>query len=137
MPSREIIANSFEYMVNARCAEALVCISNYDKITPGMLMTSLRLNIPTIFVSGGPMETGKIKWKNQDLRSLRLLKITQKKKLLRWNMPTCPICDSCSGMLTANSMKFLTEALRLFLHENGSVLARYADRQMFFEEARR
>ncbi|ETS13594.1 dihydroxy-acid dehydratase [Bartonella quintana JK 12] len=67
MPSREVIANSFEYMVNARCAEALVCISNYDKITPGMLMTSLRLNIPTIFVSGGPMEAGKIKWKNQDL----------------------------------------------------------------------
>ncbi|EJF76146.1 dihydroxy-acid dehydratase [Bartonella birtlesii LL-WM9] len=144
LPSREIIADSVEYMVNAHCADALVCISNCDKITPGMLMASLRLNIPTIFVSGGPMEAGKIKWKNQDL-TVDLVDAmiaaasehNSEKEVAEMERAACPTCGSCSGMFTANSMNCLTEALGLSLPGNGTMLATHADRQMLFEEAGR
>ncbi|MBX4335362.1 dihydroxy-acid dehydratase [Bartonella raoultii] len=144
LPSREIIADSVEYMVNAHCADALVCISNCDKITPGMLMAALRLNIPTIFVSGGPMEAGKIKWKGQDL-TVDLVDAmvaaasehNSEEEVAEMERVACPTCGSCSGMFTANSMNCLTEALGLSLPGNGSVLATHADRQMLFEEAGR
>ncbi|WP_074381134.1 dihydroxy-acid dehydratase [Bartonella doshiae] len=144
LPSREIIADSVEYMVNAHCADALVCISNCDKITPGMLMASLRLNIPTIFVSGGPMEAGKIKWKDQDL-AVDLVDAmiaaasehNSEEEVSAIERVACPTCGSCSGMFTANSMNCLTEALGLSLPGNGSVLATHADRRMLFEEAGR
>ncbi|WP_336287682.1 MULTISPECIES: dihydroxy-acid dehydratase [unclassified Bartonella] len=144
LPSREIIADSVEYMVNAHCADALVCISNCDKITPGMLMASLRLNIPTIFVSGGPMEAGKIKWKDQDL-SVDLVDAmvaaasehNSEEEVAEMERAACPTCGSCSGMFTANSMNCLTEALGLSLPGNGSMLATHADRRMLFEEAGR
>ncbi|VEJ44699.1 dihydroxy-acid dehydratase [Bartonella vinsonii] len=144
LPSREIIADSVEYMVNAHCADALVCISNCDKITPGMLMASLRLNIPTIFVSGGPMEAGKIKWKGQD-RAVDLVdamiaaasEYNSEQEVAEMERAACPTCGSCSGMFTANSMNCLTEALGLSLPGNGSVLATHADRRMLFEEAGR
>ncbi|EJF80294.1 dihydroxy-acid dehydratase [Bartonella doshiae] len=144
LPSREIIADSVEYMVNAHCADALVCISNCDKITPGMLMASLRLNIPTIFVSGGPMEAGKIKWKDQDL-AVDLVDAmiaaasehNSEEEVNAIERVACPTCGSCSGMFTANSMNCLTEALGLSLPGNGSVLATHADRRMLFEEAGR
>ncbi|MCZ2203434.1 dihydroxy-acid dehydratase [Bartonella sp. A05] len=144
LPSREIIADSVEYMVNAHCADALVCISNCDKITPGMLMASLRLNIPTIFVSGGPMEAGKIKWKNQDIAvdlvdAMIVAASDQhsEEEVFEMEQAACPTCGSCSGMFTANSMNCLTEALGLSLPGNGSMLATHADRQMLFEEAGR
>ncbi|GAB5039897.1 dihydroxy-acid dehydratase 1 [Bartonella henselae] len=144
LPSREIIADSVEYMINAHCADALVCISNCDKITPGMLMASLRLNIPTIFVSGGPMEAGKIKWKDQDLTVdlvdamvAAAAENNSEEEVAEMERAACPTCGSCSGMFTANSMNCLTEALGLSLPGNGSMLATHADRQMLFEEAGR
>ncbi|WP_254473556.1 dihydroxy-acid dehydratase [Bartonella sp. B1098] len=144
LPSREIIADSVEYMVNAHCADALVCISNCDKITPGMLMAALRLNIPTIFVSGGPMEAGKIKWKDQDVRVdlvdamvAAASEQNSEEEVAEMERAACPTCGSCSGMFTANSMNCLTEALGLSLPGNGSVLATHADRRMLFEEAGR
>ncbi|MHC5306383.1 dihydroxy-acid dehydratase [Bartonella sp. LJL80] len=144
LPSREIIADSVEYMVNAHCADALVCISNCDKITPGMLMASMRLNIPTIFVSGGPMEAGKIKWKDKDL-SVDLIDAmvaaaddnNSDAEIADMERAACPTCGSCSGMFTANSMNCLTEALGLSLPGNGSTLATHSDRQRLFEEAGR
>ncbi|WP_208440785.1 dihydroxy-acid dehydratase [Bartonella raoultii] len=144
LPSREIIADSVEYMVNAHCADALVCISNCDKITPGMLMAALRLNIPTIFVSGGPMEAGKIKWKGKDL-TVDLVdamvaaasKDNSEEEIAEMERVACPTCGSCSGMFTANSMNCLTEALGLSLPGNGSILATHRDRRMLFEEAGR
>lgn len=142
LPSREIIADSVEYMVNAHCADALVCISNCDKITPGMLMASLRLNIPTIFVSGGPMEAGKIDWKGEKL-SVDLVDAmiaaaddhNSDAEIAEMERSACPTCGSCSGMFTANSMNCLTEALGLSLPGNGSTLATHADRKRLFEEA--
>jgi dihydroxy-acid dehydratase len=142
LPSREIIADSVEYMVNAHCADAMVCISNCDKITPGMLMAALRLNIPTVFVSGGPMESGKVNIKGK-IRAVDLIDA-----MVAAADPTvsdadveviersaCPTCGSCSGMFTANSMNCLTEALGLALPGNGSVLATHADRRGLFVEA--
>ncbi|EJF91212.1 dihydroxy-acid dehydratase [Bartonella tamiae] len=142
LPSREIIADSVEYMVNAHCADALVCISNCDKITPGMLMASLRLNIPTIFVSGGPMEAGKITWKDKDI-SVDLVDAmvaaaddnNSDAEISAMERSACPTCGSCSGMFTANSMNCLTEALGLSLPGNGSALATHSDRRRLFEEA--
>ena len=142
LPSREIIADSVEYMVNAHCADALVCISNCDKITPGMLMASLRLDIPTIFVSGGPMEAGKIDWKGEKL-SVDLVDAmiaaaddhNSDAEIAEMERSACPTCGSCSGMFTANSMNCLTEALGLSLPGNGSTLATHADRKRLFEEA--
>lgn len=139
LPSRELIADSVEYMVNAHCADAMVCISNCDKITPGMLMASLRLNIPVIFVSGGPMEAGKTKLSDQ------LIKLDLIDAMIQGANPNvsdadseqiersaCPTCGSCSGMFTANSMNCLTEALGLSLPGNGSLLATHLDRKALF-----
>ena len=142
LPSREIIADSVEYMVNAHCADALVCISNCDKITPGMLMAALRLNIPTVFVSGGPMEAGKIKWKGKEL-AVDLIDAmvaaaddhNSDSEIANMERAACPTCGSCSGMFTANSMNCLTEALGLSLPGNGSMLATHADRKHLFEKA--
>jgi dihydroxy-acid dehydratase len=142
LPSRELIADSVEYMVNAHCADALVCISNCDKITPGMLMAALRLNIPTVFVSGGPMESGKVNIKGK-IRSVDLIdamvaaaddKVSDSEVEVM-ERSACPTCGSCSGMFTANSMNCLTEALGLSLPGNGSVLATHADRKGLFVEA--
>ncbi|GAM71056.1 dihydroxy-acid dehydratase [Vibrio sp. JCM 19236] len=142
LPSRELIADSVEYMVNAHCADAMVCISNCDKITPGMLMASMRLNIPVIFVSGGPMEAGKTKLSDQ------LIKLDLVDAMMQSADPTvsdedsekiersaCPTCGSCSGMFTANSMNCLTEALGLSQPGNGSMLATHADREALFLSA--
>ncbi|TCI02673.1 dihydroxy-acid dehydratase [Corallincola luteus] len=142
LPSRELIADSVEYMVNAHCADAMVCISNCDKITPGMLMASLRLNIPVIFVSGGPMEAGKTKLSDQ------IIKLDLVDAMVQAADPTisdeqteqversaCPTCGSCSGMFTANSMNCLTEALGLSQPGNGSLLATHADREQLFLNA--
>jgi len=142
LPSRELIADSVEYMVNAHCADAMVCISNCDKITPGMLMASLRINIPTIFVSGGPMESGKIVLKGKK-RSVDLIDAmvaaadssVSDADVEVIERSACPTCGSCSGMFTANSMNCLTEALGLALPGNGSVLATHADRKSLFVEA--
>ncbi len=144
LPSRELIADSVEYMVNAHCADAMVCISNCDKITPGMLMAALRLNIPVIFVSGGPMEAGKTKLSNQ------IIKLDLVDAMIQGANPNvsdadseqiersaCPTCGSCSGMFTANSMNCLTEALGLSLPGNGSTLATHADREQLFLRAGR
>lgn len=144
LPSRELIADSVEYMCNAHCADALVCISNCDKITPGMLMASLRLNIPTIFVSGGPMEAGKAAL-STGTRKLDLIdamvaagdEATPEADLELMEASACPTCGSCSGMFTANSMNCLTEALGLALPGNGSLLATHADRRALFEQAGR
>ena len=142
LPSREIIADSVEYMVNAHCADAMVCISNCDKITPGMLMAALRINIPTVFVSGGPMESGKVSVKGK-IRSIDLIdamvaaadeKVSDAEVEVI-ERSACPTCGSCSGMFTANSMNCLTEALGLALPGNGSVLATHADRKGLFVEA--
>ncbi|QPF87190.1 dihydroxy-acid dehydratase [Bradyrhizobium genosp. L] len=142
LPSRELIADSVEYMVNAHCADAMVCISNCDKITPGMLMATLRLNIPTVFVSGGPMESGKILLKGKK-RAVDLIdamvaaadsNVTDEEVEVI-ERSACPTCGSCSGMFTANSMNCLTEALGLALPGNGSVLATHADRKSLFVEA--
>jgi dihydroxy-acid dehydratase len=142
LPSREIIADSVEYMVNAHCADAMVCISNCDKITPGMLMAALRLDIPTVFVSGGPMEAGKvvIGGKTRVLDLIDAMVAAADDKILDAEVAViersaCPTCGSCSGMFTANSMNCLTEALGLALPGNGSVLATHADRKRLFVEA--
>ena len=142
LPSREIIADSVEYMVNAHCADAMVCISNCDKITPGMLMAALRINIPTVFVSGGPMESGKVNIKGK-LRAVDLIDAmvaaadssVSDADVEVIERSACPTCGSCSGMFTANSMNCLTEALGLALPGNGSVLATHADRKGLFVEA--
>jgi dihydroxy-acid dehydratase len=142
LPSREIIADSVEYMVNAHCADAMVCISNCDKITPGMLMAALRINIPTVFVSGGPMESGKVSLKGK-IRSVDLIdamvaaadSTVSDADVDVIERSACPTCGSCSGMFTANSMNCLTEALGLALPGNGSVLATHADRKGLFVEA--
>jgi dihydroxy-acid dehydratase len=142
LPSREIIADSVEYMVNAHCADAMVCISNCDKITPGMLMAALRINIPTVFVSGGPMESGKVNIKGK-VRAVDLIDAmvaaadtsVSDADVEVIERSACPTCGSCSGMFTANSMNCLTEALGLALPGNGSVLATHADRKGLFVEA--
>ncbi|QLB42423.1 dihydroxy-acid dehydratase [Mannheimia pernigra] len=144
LPSRDLIADSVEYMVNAHCADAMVCISNCDKITPGMLMAAMRLNIPTIFVSGGPMEAGKTKLSNQLIR-LDLVDAmiesadpsVSDERIDSIEKSACPTCGSCSGMFTANSMNCLTEALGLSLPGNGSMLATHADRKALFLKAGR
>ncbi len=142
LPSREIIADSVEYMVNAHCADALVCISNCDKITPGMLMAAMRLNIPTIFVSGGPMEAGKTKLSEHKLDLVDAMVIAADpnatdEEVAEYERSACPTCGSCSGMFTANSMNCLTEAIGLALPGNGSLLATHADREQLFLEAGR
>jgi len=144
LPSREIIADSIEYMVNAHCADAMVCISNCDKITPGMLMAALRLNIPVVFVSGGPMEAGKTKLAGEviklDLIDAMVAAADDRvsdEDALEYERSACPTCGSCSGMFTANSMNCLTEALGLALPGNGSTLATHADRERLFLEAGR
>ena len=144
LPSRDLIADSVEYMVNAHCADAMVCISNCDKITPGMLMAAMRLNIPTIFVSGGPMEAGKTKLSDQLIR-LDLVDAmieaadpnVSDERIDAIERSACPTCGSCSGMFTANSMNCLTEALGLSLPGNGSMLATHADRKELFLKAGR
>jgi dihydroxy-acid dehydratase len=142
LPSRELIADAVEYMVNAHCADALVCISNCDKITPGMLMAAMRLNIPTVFVSGGPMEAGKVILKGKE-RAVDLIdamvyaadsSVTEA-EVAAMERSACPTCGSCSGMFTANSMNCLVEALGLALPGNGTVLATHADRKRLFQEA--
>jgi dihydroxy-acid dehydratase len=142
LPSRELIADSVEYMVNAHCADAMVCISNCDKITPGMLMATLRLNIPTVFVSGGPMEAGKVQLpgiaRKVDLVDAMIAAADDRisdEDVAVIERSACPTCGSCSGMFTANSMNCLTEALGLALPGNGSVLATHADRRRLFVEA--
>jgi len=142
LPSRDLIADSVEYMVNAHTADAMVCISNCDKITPGMLMAALRLNIPTVFVSGGPMEAGKVTWhgleRKVDLIDAMVEAADSKNSdadVAAMERSACPTCGSCSGMFTANSMNCLTEALGLSLPGNGSVLATHADRRVLFERA--
>lgn len=142
LPSREIIADSVEYMVNAHCADAIVCISNCDKITPGMLMAALRLNIPAIFVSGGPMEAGKTRLAKHSLDLIDAMVVAadqtaSDEKVAEYERSACPTCGSCSGMFTANSMNCLTEALGLALPGNGSVLATHADREQLFLKAGR
>jgi dihydroxy-acid dehydratase len=142
LPSRELIADSVEYMVNAHCADAMVCISNCDKITPGMLMAAMRLNIPVVFVSGGPMEAGKVVLngvtKKLDLVDAMVAAADDKvpeEDIKAIERSACPTCGSCSGMFTANSMNCLTEALGLSLPGNGSTLATHADRRRLFVEA--
>ena len=142
LPSRDVIADSVEYMVNAHCADALVCISNCDKITPGMLMAAMRLNIPTIFVSGGPMEAGKTKLANHNLDLVDAMVIAvdesaSDEKVEEFERSACPTCGSCSGMFTANSMNCLTEALGLSLPGNGSLLATHSARRDLFLSAGR
>lgn len=142
LPSREIIADSVEYMVNAHCADAIVCISNCDKITPGMLMAALRLNIPVVFVSGGPMEAGKTKLVNHGLDLVDAMVVAaddscSDEKVAEYERSACPTCGSCSGMFTANSMNCLTEALGLSLPGNGTTLATHADREQLFLRAGR
>jgi dihydroxy-acid dehydratase len=144
LPSRELIADSVEYMVNAHCADAMVCISNCDKITPGMLMAAMRVNIPTVFVSGGPMEAGKVVFRGKeialDLVDAMVAAADDKMsdaEVSAIEKAACPTCGSCSGMFTANSMNCLTEALGLSLPGNGSVLATHADRERLFLEAGR
>ena len=144
LPSRELIADSVEYMANAHCADALVCISNCDKITPGMLMASLRLNIPTVFVSGGPMEAGKIQMgnaaKSLDLVDAMVIAADPARsdaEVEAYERSACPTCGSCSGMFTANSMNCLMEALGLALPGNGTLVATHADRKELFLRAGR
>jgi dihydroxy-acid dehydratase len=149
LPSRDIIADSVEYMVNAHCADALVCISNCDKITPGMLMAAMRLNIPVVFVSGGPMEAGKarladpaptVQIKKLDLIDAMVMAADSKVSdadVAEVERSACPTCGSCSGMFTANSMNCLTEALGLSLPGNGTVVATHADREQLFLRAGR
>ncbi|MBB4267497.1 dihydroxy-acid dehydratase [Roseospira visakhapatnamensis] len=144
LPSRELIADAVEYMVNAHCADALVCISNCDKITPGMLMAAMRLNIPTVFVSGGPMEAGKVEVDGQDHAVDLIDAMVQAaddansdETVAAYERSACPTCGSCSGMFTANSMNCLTEALGLALPGNGSMLATHGRRKALFLEAGR
>ena len=144
LPSRELIADAVEYMVNAHCADALVCISNCDKITPGMLMAAMRLNIPVVFVSGGPMEAGKVNWRGKT-KSVDLIDAmvaaadptVTDAEAEAMERSSCPTCGSCSGMFTANSMNCLTEALGLALPGNGTILATHADRKELFLAAGR
>ncbi|MDC7676535.1 dihydroxy-acid dehydratase [Asticcacaulis machinosus] len=145
LPSRDLIADSVEYMVNAHCADAMVCISNCDKITPGMLMAAMRLNIPAVFVSGGPMEAGKVVWPDKDgvakTHALDLVDAMVQAaddnisdaQVKAVEEAACPTCGSCSGMFTANSMNCLTEALGLSLPGNGTVLATHSDRERLFK----
>ena len=140
LPSRELIADAVEYMVNAHCADALVCISNCDKITPGMLMAALRLNIPTVFVSGGPMEAGKTRLADHKLDLIDAMVMAadpnaSDEQVAAVERSACPTCGSCSGMFTANSMNCLTEALGLSLPGNGTVVATHADREALFKRA--
>ncbi|HET6152518.1 MAG TPA: dihydroxy-acid dehydratase [Marmoricola sp.] len=143
LPSRDLIADSVEYMVQAHCADALVCISNCDKITPGMLMAALRLNIPTVFVSGGPMEAGRATLVDGTVRKLDLINAisdavndqVSDEDILRIEENACPTCGSCSGMFTANSMNCLVEAMGLALPGNGSVLATHTARKALYENA--
>ena len=142
LPSRDLIADSVEYMVNAHCADAMVCISNCDKITPGMLMAAMRLNIPVVFVSGGPMEAGKVKIRGNekaiDLVDAMIVAADDSftdEEVAEYERSACPTCGSCSGMFTANSMNCLTEALGLSLPGNGSTLATHANRKKLFERA--
>ena len=142
LPSRELIADSVEYMVNAHKADALICISNCDKVTPGMLMAAMRLNIPTIFVSGGPMEAGKIEGKKEKLDLIDAMVTAAKPDVTDEQVNeienlSCPTCGSCSGMFTANSMNCLTESLGLALPGNGTLLATHADRKELFLKAAR
>ena len=150
LPSRDIIADSVEYMVNAHCADAMVCISNCDKITPGMLMAAMRLNIPVVFVSGGPMEAGKVKLANPQTQKIEFKKLdlidamvmaaddkVSDADVAEVERSACPTCGSCSGMFTANSMNCLTEALGLSLPGNGTVVATHADREQLFKRAGR
>jgi len=150
LPSRELIADSVEYMVNAHCADALVCISNCDKITPGMLMAAMRLNIPVVFVSGGPMEAGKVRladgqgqpigFRKLDLVDAMVMAADAKMsdaQVAEVERSACPTCGSCSGMFTANSMNCLTEALGLSLPGNGTLVATHADREQLFRRAGR
>ena len=144
LPSRDLIADSVEYMCNAHTADAMVCISNCDKITPGMLMAALRLNIPAVFVSGGPMEAGKVRWQGAyrmvDLIDAMIEAADPKnsdKDVAAMERSACPTCGSCSGMFTANSMNCLTEALGLSLPGNGSLVATHADREKLFVKAGR
>ena len=140
LPSRDIIADSIEYMVNAHCADGLVCISNCDKITPGMLMAAMRLNIPAVFVSGGPMEAGKTRLSEHKLDLIDAMVIAaddsaSDEKVAEYERSACPTCGSCSGMFTANSMNCLAEAIGLALPGNGSTLATHADREQLFLRA--
>jgi dihydroxy-acid dehydratase len=138
LPSRELIADSVEYMVNAHCADAMVCISNCDKITPGMLMAAMRLNIPAVFVSGGPMEAGLVKDKYVDLIDTMIAGADSKvsdQELDEYEKLSCPTCGSCSGMFTANSMNCLNEALGLSLPGNGTIVATHKNRKRLFEKA--
>ncbi len=147
LPSRDLIADSVEYMVNAHCADAMVCISNCDKITPGMLMAAMRLNIPAVFVSGGPMEAGKVVWPDENgvakTHSLDLIDAMiqagddriSDAQVQAVEEAACPTCGSCSGMFTANSMNCLTEALGLSLPGNGTTLATHSDRERLFQQA--
>ena len=140
LPSRDLIADSVEYMVNAHCADAIVCISNCDKITPGMLMAAMRVNIPVIFVTGGPMEAGKTALADHrlDLVDAMVIAVDDKasdEKVAEYERSACPTCGSCSGMFTANSMNCLAEALGLALPGNGTLVATHADRKRLFEEA--
>jgi dihydroxy-acid dehydratase len=150
LPSRELIADSVEYMVNAHCADALVCISNCDKITPGMLMAAMRLNIPVVFVSGGPMEAGKVRLAVPGEQTVQIKKLdlvdamvmaadtqVDDATVAEVERSACPTCGSCSGMFTANSMNCLTEALGLSLPGNGTVVATHADREQLFRRAGR
>ncbi|MBN6514049.1 dihydroxy-acid dehydratase [Acinetobacter pittii] len=142
LPSRDLIADSVEYMVNAHCADAMVCISNCDKITPGMLMATMRLNIPVVFVSGGPMEAGKVKFRGNekaiDLVDAMVVAADESytdEEVEEFERSACPTCGSCSGMFTANSMNCLTEALGLSLPGNGSIVATHANRKKLFLKA--
>ena len=150
LPSRDVIADSVEYMVNAHCADAMVCISNCDKITPGMLMAAMRLNIPVVFVSGGPMEAGKVQVVQPQGKSITVRKLdlvdamvmavdaqVSEADMAEVERSACPTCGSCSGMFTANSMNCLTEALGLSLPGNGTLLATHADREALFKRAGR
>ncbi|WP_367432279.1 dihydroxy-acid dehydratase [Streptomyces celluloflavus] len=145
LPSRDLIADSVEYMAEAHCADALICISNCDKITPGMLMAAMRLNIPTVFVSGGPMEAGRATLVDGTVRKLDLINAisdavdenVSDEDILRIEENACPTCGSCSGMFTANSMNCLTEAIGLSLPGNGSVLATHTARRALYENAGR
>lgn len=150
LPSRDLIADSVEFMVNAHCADALVCISNCDKITPGMLMAAMRLNIPVVFVSGGPMEAGKVQLTKPGSKTIEIKKLdlidamvmaaddkVSDADVAEVERSACPTCGSCSGMFTANSMNCLTEALGLSLPGNGTVVATHADREQLFKRAGR
>jgi dihydroxy-acid dehydratase len=147
LPSRELIADSVEYMVNAHCADAMVCISNCDKITPGMLMAALRINIPVVFVSGGPMEAGKVQLPSQGGKVIHVDLVdamvtaadsnVSDADVAEMERSACPTCGSCSGMFTANSMNCLTEALGLSLPGNGTIVATHADREQLFLRAGR